>query len=631
MLKKGLILLSIPLILAAFTHLYNNNGFYTFQTDEGHYMRKVFVVLNGISLQDKPGIWDAYHAPFFGQILLAALLKLAGYPDFVMSQTTTSIELAFAFPRIIMGIFAIIDTFLLYKISERIYNRNVALFASILFAVTPMTWILRVINLDALALPFLLTSILIALNIDKWKKKANGNENILLVLLSGTFIGLAILTKLPLITMIPLIGYLIYRNSNKSKFRQSLKIIAIWSIPIFLIPSLWPLYAILVNDYDSWHEQLLAQASRERRQIIETFFSIDSMLFFLGLAGLVYSLAKRDWILIMWIIPFFIYAYIIGWFLPWHWSIVFPAFCIAAARLVIELVYKIKLDAIKKSLTLLLICTVIIGIGLFNTFMLMGRNFESHGIMAIADSLNYLDKADGTYDDKINEKVTVMVPTAYAWFYRYVHNLNYTFDTDIDVGKSPIRTEKTMILQDRPISDTLKVIASSFVLDLGTIKKICNLDVYWDKTGIISHNAPVVTISNVSNSNFSPEMKFKDIGNNITTNPEKIDMKNKSARYVNVSFTQSGDKGMGGIVNTVVFGKDNNATGPCKKINIVEVFDFQWRGFNNFDTIGSYQKLLPELRTISKYKTEMNDLNDFTKLFSPKKYSARILELKANY
>ena len=633
--KKTLILLLIPLIIAAFTHLYNSTGFYTFQTDEGHYMRKVLVVLNGISLQDKPGIWDAYHAPFFGQILLATLLKLAGYPDFVMSQTTASIELAIAFPRIIMGMLAIIDTFLVYKISERIYNRNVALalFASILFAVTPMTWILRLITLDALALPFLLTSILIALNIDKWKKKINGNVNILLVLLSGTAIGLAILTKLPLITMIPLVGYLIYRNSNKLKFRQTLKTIAIWSIAIFLIPSLWPLYAILTHDFDSWHEQLVQQASRERRQIIETFFSIDSMLFFLGLAGVVYCFARRDWILILWIVPFIIFAYMVGWFLPWHWSIVFPAFCIAAARLVIELVQKIKFDRIKKPQTLLFICTAIIAVGFFNTFMLMERNFESHAVLAIAESLNYLDMADGIDDDKINEKITVIVPTAYAWFYEYVHNLNYTVDTDRDVARDPIETKKTMILQDTPISNKLRNIASSLILDLGTSKEICSLDIDWYKADTTKYKEPTVSFSNDS-SKSSSDMIIHNNDNNITENPERIYVKNKTARYININLPQSSDNRIGGgLMNVTVFGKDNNE-GACEKLKIEKVISFDGKysvRFNNFDTIGSYQILVRDLKAISKYKSDIGGLNGFTELFSPNKYTARLLELKANY
>jgi 4-amino-4-deoxy-L-arabinose transferase-like glycosyltransferase len=47
-----------------------------------------------------------------------------------------------------MGILAIVDTFLVYKIAERRYNRNVAVIASVLFAVMPSLlynrWILLV-------------------------------------------------------------------------------------------------------------------------------------------------------------------------------------------------------------------------------------------------------------------------------------------------------------------------------------------------------------------------------------------------------------------------------------------------------------------------------------------------------
>jgi 4-amino-4-deoxy-L-arabinose transferase-like glycosyltransferase len=61
-------------------------------------------------------------------------------------------------PRVLMGILAVVDTFLVYKISERRYNRNVALIASVLFAVMPISWYTRRILFDSIQLPFLLTS-----------------------------------------------------------------------------------------------------------------------------------------------------------------------------------------------------------------------------------------------------------------------------------------------------------------------------------------------------------------------------------------------------------------------------------------------------------------------------------------
>ena len=67
-----------------------------------------------------------------------------------------------------MGILAVVDTFLIYKISERRYNRNVAFIASVLFAVMPLTtWLIRRILLDTIQLTFLLSSILFAVYIQK--------------------------------------------------------------------------------------------------------------------------------------------------------------------------------------------------------------------------------------------------------------------------------------------------------------------------------------------------------------------------------------------------------------------------------------------------------------------------------
>ena len=40
-----------------------------------------------------------------------------------------SIEIVWLFPRVIMGILAVVDTFLIYKIAEWRYNRNVAFIA----------------------------------------------------------------------------------------------------------------------------------------------------------------------------------------------------------------------------------------------------------------------------------------------------------------------------------------------------------------------------------------------------------------------------------------------------------------------------------------------------------------------
>jgi hypothetical protein len=100
-----------------------------------------------------------YDHPRFGQIFLAGLLAVTGYPDSLHpSASAQSIEELYLVPKIWMGLLAVLDTFLVYKIAEYKYNSRVAFLASILFAVMPMSWFYRRILLESLLLPFLLSS-----------------------------------------------------------------------------------------------------------------------------------------------------------------------------------------------------------------------------------------------------------------------------------------------------------------------------------------------------------------------------------------------------------------------------------------------------------------------------------------
>lgn len=222
------ILFLVPLLLSAFTHIWNPIGFLEPENDESIYMRRVMLLLDGKGLQDPA---SSYYNPYFGQLFLAGTLGIIGYPNSLHSISDGNmihyIEILWTIPRLLMGVLAVIDTFLIYKIAEIRYNRNVALITSILFAVMPITWILRPMWLDSILLPFLLSSVLFAAfyikkynsyDYEKEKsRKKRDNKNIISVLLSGIFLGLAVFTKIPAATMIPLIAFLIYKNNKSVK------------------------------------------------------------------------------------------------------------------------------------------------------------------------------------------------------------------------------------------------------------------------------------------------------------------------------------------------------------------------------------------------------------------------------
>ena len=101
-------------------------------------MRRTLQVLNGLGVQESVAVYDyPYDHPYFGQLFLAGLLWITGYPSSLQvsdgPDLKNSIEMLHSMPRIIMGILAVLDTLLIFKITELYYNRNVAFIASILF------------------------------------------------------------------------------------------------------------------------------------------------------------------------------------------------------------------------------------------------------------------------------------------------------------------------------------------------------------------------------------------------------------------------------------------------------------------------------------------------------------------
>jgi len=481
------------------------------------------------------------------------------------------------------------------------------------------------VTLDSIALPFLLASILVSLNIETWSKNRDSNiKRYILVLLSGTCLGLAILTKIPLFTMIPLWVYLIYRNCKNGSDRLPIKMFVTWLIPILLIPSLWPLYATYIGEFDLWQKGVLDQVTRQRTEIIETFFHIDLILLLLGVSGLIYSFLKRDWTLVLWIVPFLLFVYAHGWFMYFHWVIVFPAFCIGAARFVIEMVQRVKINKINSFVVMVIVCTVIAGIGFFNTTILLNQNLESGAIKAIAESLDYSDRSDGLDDDSISENITVISPPEYSWIYKYVHKMAYAFDTHKDVGSKKIETNKTLILEKDStiwLLDNIKNKFSSFVLDIGKARKICNVDIEWYKRDSKTH-FPLLVILNESPK--SSGDIFSVNGSSKANRPDIVDTKNVSARFINLTLPSNTENRTVGISKIIIYGK-NGENDDCKgiPIKIIRFADrsLYFKSLKNFDIISSYQKLLSEDIKVSTYKIEPHDLNGFTKLLAGFKFT----------
>src|SRR6476660_8098763 len=193
---RSFLIISIPFMLSCFTHLWDPIGFPPIYIDEGHYMRRTLQVLNGLGPQESISVYEfPYDHPYFGQIFLAGVLSLTGYPQSLspsLDDIEKSIPMLYEIPRLVMGILAIIDTILLFKIADIRYGRKVAFIGSTLFAVMPVTWFLRMILLENIMLPFLLSSVLLLVYISSPKSDYQNTgihntkrRNLIIVLISG--------------------------------------------------------------------------------------------------------------------------------------------------------------------------------------------------------------------------------------------------------------------------------------------------------------------------------------------------------------------------------------------------------------------------------------------------------------
>jgi hypothetical protein len=459
-----------------YTHLWNPTGFPTLHLDEGYYIGRSIHVSEGLGPKEDT---TRYDHPYFGWLFLGSIFNLISYPDSANPTpgNANSIDMIWLFPRATMGILAVVDTFLIYKIAERRYNRNVAFIAAMLFAVTPLGWLFRRMYLDPIQLPFLLTSILFALytgisarqkeskklvmvksrgDNERVGEKVRGerqveeeeyhnnysglkvmsNQNIILLLSSGIFLGLTVFTKIPAITLIPLVGFIVFTNNKKS-----FKALGIWIIPVILIPLMWPAHAVLGGEFDKWQEGINYQVTRASKPLVDVvndFYKKDPVLLILGIAGFVFvTITRKDLIFLFWVVPFLVFFYVVDYVSHFHLIPLIPAFCIGAAVMITDLSEKILKN--KKLIHRILPFAVIAAIGIFglvstSTLIVKARNSTDFEVVASAvqhlpedtEKLNIASNSLGLESEgeelksNTNEHVTIIGTSKHFWILQYV-------------------------------------------------------------------------------------------------------------------------------------------------------------------------------------------------------------------
>ena len=450
--SKSIIFIIITLILSAFTHLYNPIGFPAFHPDEGVYLRRALHVSSGLGPQDDDSKFDhsqestsSYDHPYFGQLLLGGIFYIIGFPSITHPSTSvTSIELIYTIPRIIVGIFSILDTYLLYRICEQRYGRKVAFASAIIFAVMPLTWYTRRIVLDSILLPLVLGSLFIALKVQvksKWQTT--------FCLISGVLMGLAIFTKIPAFTFIPLFLFLLLKPKIKYPFleKTNLKYLAIWILPVLIIPLIWPMYSLSLGQFDQWLDGVLWQGTErhnEGRSLVDAlkvFWISDPVLLILGTIGIGYCSLRKDFVPLLWVLPYLGFLFFVGWVTHFHMILIIPPLCIAVGNLIVDLPRYLK---VRYSSIISVASLLALGIFAFiATSILISTNVSTaqfKGIEFVARNTVY---ENNSLD---NKNITIISSPAYSWLFKYVYNNPYTFSHDRDT--QAVKTSKVILVVD---------------------------------------------------------------------------------------------------------------------------------------------------------------------------------------
>ncbi|MDP9197126.1 MAG: glycosyltransferase family 39 protein [Thermoproteota archaeon] len=497
-----IVIAAIPLLLSAYTHLWNPAGFPSQHVDEGHYLRKAVSTEKGQGLQPQ----NRYLAPYFGQMFLAGIFKIISYPNFLIKGHIdgTSIQQFFMIPRVLMGILAIIDTFLIYKISQRRYGDIVALAASILFAVMPFTWMTRRVLLESIQLPFILTSIMLiiySVDIKQHKKTA--------ILISGIFMGLAIFTKIPAFTAIPLVAFLTYFTSRRLKY------VLLWIIPTILIPALWPIHAAAIGDLNSWVNGILYQTGRESRPLINalnTLFQVDPIFFIIGIGGVIYSVFKRDYFLIIWTLPIFIFLQLIGYVSSFHLISLLPPLCIAGGRLIAEIGNRSANKKVRNVLPFVRISAIGL-FGLISLSMIISIDMNSTYYKALAFLVQELPDAPTTNSSNSDIKsgsgrVTLSGNPEYFWVPQLIFNKQ--FEGSSYYSNVPFKTDKFIMIIDKGFLNVLNSSSRSRERLALAVNATQSLSVFQQNlTGDLDTSKYPYT-----NLKLTPESKYTDIRSN---------------------------------------------------------------------------------------------------------------------
>jgi hypothetical protein len=228
-----------------------------------------------------------------------------------------------------------------------------------------------------------------------------------------------------------------------------------------LIPLIWPAYAISVGQFDSWIAGMIYQTARDSggkdlRSSFVLVYDLDPILLTLAAAAMIYGVIKRDYFILLWVLPYLVFLYFIGWVVPIHWILLVPILCISTALLIENLINAVGSRKVVRFVPYVVISAIII-FGFLTTSLLIETNlnilyFQVYLFVVQELQEHNTSTANQNFDHDDGTTIVGSHRTrALVWIPLYVFNDNITFrETDIpkDNFTKPLQTNKFLIVAD---------------------------------------------------------------------------------------------------------------------------------------------------------------------------------------
>ncbi len=301
---------SLPLLIVLFAavvaHAVNIVDFPAAGPDEGLTLHRALACLRTGSVYDDqtPG------GPFFGWVILAAMFWALGFPDPTIASSLSlrgaaplssfTIWTFWFVPRVIMVALVVVDTYLVYHIGRRLVcTPEGALAAAAIFAVAPLGLYYRLVLLDNIAMASLLGSFALLLASEGTSRRTH---TLYRLGAAGAYL-LAVLTSLVSVFLLPVALLLLRRTRHTveevTPFHALPRLA--WAVAVMMVILIWPLTLILrsIQGVAPFPGPTIILAA-DRGEILLGLLRLDPFLLGLGSLGLLFALAARRSVVLLW-------------------------------------------------------------------------------------------------------------------------------------------------------------------------------------------------------------------------------------------------------------------------------------------------------------------------------------------